>query len=270
MATTYIGTPAYTASITIPSDGDLASAASVNNPTKSEADMDYFILQAAGNLTQGSPISLYSTDLATIDVGPVSLAIVTETGLYTAVSTNAVQNIGVAQLETGVNYVASTWYYIYIYSVAGVAAFQISTTVPDTFRQYKATSTSHKYIGSFRTNGGGQPIRFYAIRGIYTYLDDVSVSSGNATTETVVATNGYVPPTSRLVNLHLSYDNTAGATSSFQIISTPTTTGVTFVAFASAVSDLTYQFMTYTDQTMRYKVGNASVSLTISVLGYTE
>jgi len=267
---TYIGTPAYTSSITIPSDGDLASAASVNNPTKSEADMDYFILQAVGNITQGSPITLYSDDLATVNVGPISLAIVTETGLYTAVSTNAIQNIGTAQLETGVNYVASTWYYIYIYSVAGVAAFQISTTPPDTYRQYKATSTSHKYIGSFKTNGGGQIVRFYAIRGVYQYLDDNAISTGNATTETVVATNAYVPPTSRLVNLHLFYDNIAGATSSYQIITTPTTAGISFVAFGSTISDLAYQFMTYIDQTMRYKVGNTSVSLSISVAGYTE
>lgn len=268
--TTYIGTPAYTSSITIPSDGDLASAASVNNPTKSEADMDYFILQAVGNITQGSPITLYSDDLATINVSPISLAIVTETGLYTAVSTNATQNIGVAQLETGVNYVSSTWYYIYIYSVAGVAAFQISTTPPDTYRQYKATSTSHKYIGSFKTNGGSQIVRFYAIRGVYQYLDDAIVSTGNATTETLVATNSYVPPTSRLTTLHLFYDNTAGATSSYQIITTPTTAGVTFVAYTGAISDLTYQFMTYTDQTMRYKVGNATVTLTITVAGYVE
>lgn len=269
MSQTYIGVPTYTTSITIPNDGDVASAASVNNPTKSEADMDYFLLQSVGYLSQGAPISLYSTDLTTINISPVSLAIVSENGLYKAVSTNA-QAIGIGQLEGGGIFLANTWYYIYIYSVNGVGVFQISTIAPTANKLYKATSDSHKYIGCFRTNAGAQILRFYAIRGIYTYIDDNTAYTGNSVTETIANTNLFVPPTTRFVTLHILYVSTLGSVSNYQIITNPGTNGITFITAANTLNDFTQSFLTFTDQNMRVKVANPAITLTLSVAGFME
>ena len=83
MSHIYTGTPNYTNSITIPDDGDLAASASVGNPTTSEADMDYFILQTIGYLpSTPCSISMYSTDTTSININPVSCVVVTYGGQY--------------------------------------------------------------------------------------------------------------------------------------------------------------------------------------------
>jgi len=272
MSQQYIGTPNYTFNVTIPVDGELASAASVNNPTKSEADMDYFLLQSMGLLVQGSPIKLSSVDGTNIIISALPLMIVNENGLYRNISTSSAVVISRTSLEVGPNFLANTWYYIYAYSVAGAANFQISVTPPDQNNLYKQGGDSHRYIGSIRTSSLALILKFYSNRGQYTYIDTaLQLVNGSSTTEIGVALNSVVPPTSRLADLHITYTNNPGLDSLFRLFIYPAGNYQQFTAFGNRSNDFTYSMPTNIDQSIRYLVAiPGSVRLTISVIGYKE
>jgi len=272
MAQNYIGTPAYTTSITIPIDGELASAASVNNPTKSEADMDYFILQSMGLLVQGSPVRISSLDGLNLIISALPFMIVNENGVYKNISTASPVVLSRTSLEVGPNFIANTWYYVYAFSIAGVANFQISVTPPDQSNLYKQGGDSFRYIGSARTNGLAQLVKFVSNRGQYNYIDTtLQLVNGSSTTELPVTLNAAVPPTSRLVDLHVTYTNNPGLDSYFRLFIYPGGSYQQFIAFGSKSNDFTYSMSTNIDQSIRYLVGvPGTVRLTLSVLGYKE
>jgi len=270
MSQIYIGSPAYTSSITIPNDGDLASAASVNNPTKSEADMDYFLLQSMGLLTQGASVKLSSVDGATIVISALPLIVVNENGLYVTISTPSSITISRTSLEVGANFVPNTWYYIYAYSIASIANFQISLVPPDTNNLYKQGGDSYRYLGSIRTNGLSQILKVYSNRGKYIYLDTAyQLLNGSSTTELAIPLNTVVPPTTRLVDLHIVYGNNAGD-SYFRLFTFPGGQFQQFSAFGSRSNDFSYTMYTNVDQTIRYLVEITNVRLSVSVSGYQE
>ena len=268
---TYIGTPNYTASITIPDDGDLASAASVNNPAKSSADMDYFLLQSIGQLTQGAPIRLSSLDGANVIVDPIPLAIVSSGGLYKTISTISQTTIGTAQLETGNSYAASTWYYIYIFINQGQTAFQISVVPPTASNMYKQGGDTHKYIGCFRTNGAGAILKFYANRGRYLYMDVTpQLQNGNSTVEFPVSLTSVVPPTSRVCSL-LAQLNNADNTDGYTRLSTYFGGAYyQYTAFAQRSNSFNILSQVAPDGNIRYLTSVPQVDLSLTVLGYEE
>jgi hypothetical protein len=61
--------------------------------------------------------------------------------------------------------VANTWYHLYAYNNAGTLDVEISTTPPDTAyygtARSKVADNTRRYIGSVRTNGSSQIIKFY-------------------------------------------------------------------------------------------------------------
>jgi hypothetical protein len=57
------------------------------------------------------------------------------------------------------NLANSTWYYVYLYDSAGTLAVQISSTAPNANRVFKTGDTRYRYIGCFRTNAAGAPLR---------------------------------------------------------------------------------------------------------------
>jgi len=271
MSQIYIGNPAYVTQITIPDDGDLASAASVNNPAKASADMDYFLLQSIGQITQGAPIKISCTDGSTIDVSAIPLAIVNENGLFKTISTNSTVNIGVANLEIGANYVSNSWYYIYIFSNAGNAAFQISLAAPDPFNLFKQGSDSHRYIGSFRVGPASTIYKFSASRGQYMYMDTQTLlTGGNSTSEARVDISSAIPPTSRVVDLHLSLTNSSPLTSYVKLLTYSGGSFYQFIAYLQSSYDYSYTMQTNTDQSIRYLTGAATTNLSITILGYKE
>lgn len=274
MAQTYTGTAAYTNTITIPDDGDPAAAASVNNPAKSEADMNMFLLQSIGLMPQStSAIFLSCVNRTSINIGPISSIIVNEVGNYKTIGTAAVSSVGIAQVEGApAQFAASTWYYIYAYSNLGVLNFIIRTVRPDVWNMFALGSDVQRYIGCFRTDTNAVPgiVPFVMSRGNYTYLDKLSVGGGSALVETTVLTSSFVPPTSRLARLLCNY--TANAPGSFTIIPFTGLSGYVFnVTPMIPVSDNAYiEMPTDTQQNIRYLVSTNQIAVDINVNGFHE
>lgn len=275
MASTYTGTPAFTNSITIPDDGDLAAAATVNNPTRSEADMGLFLLQAIGLAPEStSDIYINSINGTTVNIGPISSIVVNENGNYKFISTVGASVVGVPQVEGGpAQFAANTWYYIYAYSNAGVLNFIIRTVPPDSWKMFALGSDVQRYIGCFKTDGAGPPaiIPFFMTRGKYSYLNVQSVGGGNATVESPITISAYVPPTSRQAVLQYEYTNSA-LPGSFRLLSRAGTTGFLIpTRVGPATTDSGTLEMAVDDtQSIRYLVSAGTINITINVLGFYE
>lgn len=271
MATTYIGTPNYTTSITIPVDGELAAASTVNNPAKSSVDMDYFLLQSMGLLTQGAPVTLSSSNGTSITVSAIPLAIVNENGVYKAINTASAVSLTNANLEIAGAFTANTWYFIYIYSVGGVANFQLSKTPPSQYNLFKQGSDSHRYLGSFRVNASGFIVKFFASRGQYVYMDVATqLSNANDITESPLSLSSVVPVTSRFVDTHLTIANSIGLDGYIRLATFFGGPFTQFTAYANKTNDFSYSMATGFTQTINYYVGTATTFLSINVLGYRE
>lgn len=271
MASTYVGTPNYTTSVTIPTDGDLAAAASVNPATQSEADMDYFLLRAIGEQPSStSSIGLYSVNGADIYIGPISNIIVMENGIYKTLSLGALSLINKAQLGGGLlNYPANTWLYIYAFSNAGIVDFTIVTSPPDGAKLYQQGTDTFKYIGCFKTDGAALVIPFHMQRGIYTYLQSVNGGGGNNTMETIINTSAYVPPTSRS-GMFGYYINNSAAAGNFNLITIPGTGGWQGQAPAMTTFQGSVQLAVDDSRNLRYKVSLGTISLGLTVFGFYE
>lgn len=271
MATTYVGTPNYTTSVTIPNDGDLAAAASVNPATQSEADMDYFILRAIGQQpTSTSAIGMYSVDGVNIFITPISNIIVMENGLYKSLSSAASTSIGPAQLGGGLlAYPANTWLYIYTFSNAGVLNFTIVTSPPDGSKLYQQGTDTFKYIGCFKTDGTPNVIPFHMSRGVYTYLTSVNAGGGNNTAETVITTSAYVAPTSRS-GLFGYYINNSGAAGTFNLVTIAGTGGWQGQAPAMTTFQGSVQLATDDSRNLKYRVSLGTINLGLNVFGFFE
>jgi hypothetical protein len=273
MSQTYTGTAAYTNSITIPDDGDPAAAASVNPASKSEADMNMFLLQSIGLQPESSSdIVISSTDRSTINIGAISSFIVNENGLYKAIGTNGVVTIGIGQVEGGpAQFDPSTWYYIYAFSTLGILTFIIRKVRPDVWRMFALGSDTQRYVGCFRTDSGTPPeiLPFVASRGKYSYLDELSAGGGNAIAETLIATNGYIPPTSRCGVFGWKYAN-AGLASTFNLVPVAGLPGYVFIARQLIDDSGAVELPVDGNQQLRYFVGSADVVLSVYVHGFYE
>lgn len=274
MAQTYTGTAAYTNTITIPDDGDPAAAASVNPASRSEADMNMFLLQSIGLMPEtSSDIVLSCVDRNTVNIGPVSSFIISENGLYKSIGTSGISNIGLAEVEGGpAKYDASSWYYIYAYSNLGTLKFIIRKVRPDIWRMFALGSDTQRYIGCFRTDSGAPDpkiLPFIASRGKYSYLDELVAGGGNAIAETLIATNGYIPPTSRCGVFGWKYAN-AGLASTFNLVPVAGLPGYVFIARQLIDDSGAVELPVDGNQQLRYFVGSADVVLSVYVHGFYE
>lgn len=113
---------------------------------------------------------------------------------------------------------ANTWYYLYVYSNAGVLTVEHSTMEPDASLAFKSGDLARLYIGCFRTNGSGVILRFRAQRGRYLYqvsgttADDLlCVNTSSATTFQTQSVQAWVPAHAGIVLLraNLTTNNTA-------------------------------------------------------------
>lgn len=275
MAQTYTGTAAYTNTITIPDDGDPAAAASVNNPAKSEADMNMFLLQSIGLMPQStSAITLSCINRTSVVVSPISSIIVNDIGNYKTIGTAAVSSVGIAQVEGGpAQFAPNTWYYIYAFSNLGTLNFIIRTVRPDTWNMFALGSDVQRYIGCFRTDGNAVPgiYPFVMSRGNYTYLDKLSAGGGNSTVEATVLTSSYVPPTSRLARLLYYYRNT-GLAATFTLYPFTGLTGYVINARVGPDTEENgfVEMPTATNQNIRYVVSANTLAIDIAVNGFHE
>ena len=180
MSTTYTGTPSLTNTIQIPQDLDNADAASVNVSAKAEIDNQVSLFQLYGQLMSStSPIKIQCTDGVTIKVSPLSSVLLNVTNTWNTLLTTTESNVTAANVEGGGGvFVANTWYYLYVYSLAGVAAFQLTTTVPDGYRLYKNGSFGFKYLCAVRTDGSANVIPFTKYNGMTIYSGLENIGTG--------------------------------------------------------------------------------------------
>lgn len=80
----------------------------------------------------------------------------TPTPLPTYVPGLSQETLTSADLTPAGNFVANTWYYIYLNGLL----YEISIIPPDTGMNYQQGSIHKTYVGSFRTNGSGAIIKF--------------------------------------------------------------------------------------------------------------
>lgn len=98
---------------------------------------------------------------------------------------------------------ADTWY-VYVYSNAGTAAFEISQTAPGASKVFKDGDNTRRYLGCFLTNGSGVPLAVRACHGHYVYeAQATAASSLVATAATAVSLATLIPAHARIAKLHL-------------------------------------------------------------------
>lgn len=222
MPTPYSGTPNLVTSITIPADGDNASAASVNTSTTAIRDMQLYLAQSIGSIMGSTcPIRIASSIANTKDIiiEPIPFLAVTEAGAWRVISKNSQSTINEANLESGMTYANNTLYSIYAYSTAGVMNFQISAQPTDAYNLYKIGDTSRKYLGAFKTDGMGNVLAFNKYGSSYNYANAISLGGGASTTPTAILVKNYLPTEitttsfGRTVKIKADIDATAGASS---------------------------------------------------------
>ncbi len=146
-------TRSFPDSLTVPVDGDLASAASVANPIGdllTGAD-------AAKKLLYGAKLRpRYSIDIADSTVAPVmkiqplgSVLLNTGSGVWAVLDHTVTTSLNLLTTLGAANFALKTRYYVYLYSNAGAVAWEISTSAPDNQLRYKSGDASRAYIGTF-------------------------------------------------------------------------------------------------------------------------
>lgn len=276
MPTTYVGTSAFFPSITIPVDGDLADAASVNGAAMDEIDTQIFLLQTYGQLMQSTcPIRARWSTLISLDIEPIPFMAVTESGTWKSIFTTMLTNVSETDLEGGGSFAINTWYFVYAYSIGGVANFQISAQMPDQYFLYKNGTFSHKYICSFKTNTLGQILPFEKYGNYVTYEASLAVGGGSSTIEAPLTTANYVPPSvnnaPRLCKLVGNADSTATfLPSTLTIRPRSGSGGYEFIIPALGAESIILETPTDDTGTVYYFLSDGSVSILFGLLGYYE
>lgn len=278
MSSIYTGSPTLTTSITIPADGDLANALSVNVSSKALIDMQTFMIQSFGQVQQStSPIRMYTTGAATFVLRALPIVVVNEAGVWKTINSVGNTSIGTGNIEGGGAFVANTWYYTYAYSVAGVFTIQLSTTPPDLYQLYKNDGTfRYKFLGSFRTDGAGAIIDFSKYGEQVQYSEAPTLSGGGtaSSSETLIGTLQYVPlykSTPTQIKLLVEVEKTDAAVDNLHIISVPGTTGLVFPLYEGKYS-IPMDVITSPGGTLYWRTDFTTTTITVGfgMVGFNE
>ena len=278
MSTLYTGVPTLTSSITIPADGDLANANSVNVSAKALLDMQTFLFQTFGQDMQStSPIRCYSTigSVKNITIDPMPLILVNELGTWKTISLLNSVTVGVAQIEGAPgDYTADTWYYVYIYSVAGLAQVLLSTTPPDIYNLYRTGGQSHKYIASFKTSGTNvTPFSRYG--NTTQYLSNLSVGGSPSLTRVPLITSLFIPPTpastmGRFCKILIKPTNVGAASNLTFYNNSVITVGYDIFVPQNTTTTVCIEMPTDPNNNIYYVSGSSSLTFQCFIIGYTE
>lgn len=276
MSTTYSGSPTLVTSITIPVDGDSATANSVNVSSKALFDMQAFLLQTYGQQQQStSPIKCY-TLVDRVVLSPIPLVIMTETAIWKSYFKTTDTAILSSKVEGGGGVFAhNVWYYLYAFSNAGSLDFQYSLTPPDSYNLYKNDGTfAFKYITAVRSDNSGQ------LLDLNKYGNSINsynlIGSSTATTvESTLSTATAIPPykvTPTPVTLQVTVTGTTAVSNTLYIKSVAGSTGIAF----PLGTDLNYSFQvqTITDPTQKlyWQCGftDLTTAINFSIVNYYE
>jgi hypothetical protein len=170
---------------------------------------------------------------------------------------------------------ANTWYHVYLFMSGSTADIEVVTTAPAT--AYSGTALSktgdntRRYLGSVRTDGSGNVIKFTMQRGMVTYqLDTTSapnrvLSGGTATTWTSIDCSAVAPVTAGAV---VAMAQNASASVTVQI--SQSAAGADFGMTVGTSQAFVAQLPLGASQTLHYQAAGAITGgLTVDVWGYT-
>ncbi len=154
---------------------------------------------------------------------------------------------------SGLSLTANTWYYLYLFETAGVAAIELVTTAPSApyfgTARTKTGDSSRRFIAAVRCGASGlRP--FLLSNNALIYTEDASanlaLSGGTATSSTSVNCSGFIPPTTQRCILMLYAAATGGTlivgyANTIEILSCPA--GVRYQAdtLCSSVQTINYR-----------------------------
>jgi hypothetical protein len=178
----------------------------------------------------------------------------------------------------------STWYYLYLYNNAGVAAIELVTTAPSApytgEARTKAGDTSRRYIAALKTGTSGLYNFLWTAVGTTEYMGGINIApfriviSPLSLTATSVSVAALVPPTSRYVCIQAGAN--AGANAYDSYLGLPGSLGIMrYVRGAMSggvVGSLTCDTSMPTDasQTISFWANNTSAgaTVTLDIYGY--
>lgn len=272
---TYTGSPALSTTIQIPQDLDNADANSVNLAAKAELDNQVTLLKLYGQIMSStSPIKIESTNSTSVIVSPLSNVLVQDAGTWTILTTSLATTLTSANTEGGGPFDVNKWYYIYVWSLVGVAQFQLSAIPPDGFGLYKNGSFGYKYLGSFRTDVGANILPFRKYNGVTLYSNIYSIGTGISQTRTSLSASNYIPPTARMGKFCILLNTTPGGLSGeLRLYEDNATSAYTSITYpANSYQSLYLDHTVDTSRTLYYNVPVATGTLGISYYcqGYYE
>lgn len=276
MSTTYSGSPTLVTSITIPVDGDSATANSVNVSSKALFDMQAFLLQTYGQQQQStSPIKCY-TLVDRVVVSPIPLVIMTEAAIWKSYFKTTDTAILSSKVEGGGGVFAhNVWYYLYAFSNAGSLDFQYSLTPPDSYNLYKNDGTfAFKYITAVRSTNTGQLLDLNKYGNSINSYNPIG-SSTATTVESTLSTATAIPPykvTPTPVTLQVTVTGTTAVSNTLYIKSVAGSTGIAFPL--GTALNYTFQVQTITDPTQKlyWQCGftDPTTAITFFIVNYYE
>ena len=181
---------------------------------------------------------------------------------------------------------AETWYYVYGYDSSGVLALETSTTAPDAALVFKSGTTTHRYLGCFRTSTGAAVLPFRSVGGRFSYraswdtaseLQALLATTGVSATDVILARGGtstkeLIPPHTRMARVQSTLSATGGeATATF--LTKGDTPGTTIRQEHADGIQASMEFLVETDsaRTVQYALTLGSTgSLTLRVVGFEE
>lgn len=194
--------------ITLPTDGDLASAASLI-ALQSNFDTVYSVLKRLQHPTQpGSGLRArangFKIDGVTASDTTVILQSVAVVVIDTAVrflTMNGPTQIDEENLEFPGTFTDNTCYYVYVkFFIDTNAALEISTTAPDDLLLFKNGGTTHRYLFSFITDGTAKVKKFNQFRGTHILHTPIQLVDAAPTTATDIDfSSAPIPAYARMV-----------------------------------------------------------------------
>jgi len=154
---------------------------------------------------------------------------------------------------SGLSLTANTWYYLYLFETAGVAAIELVTTAPSApyfgTARTKTGDSSRRFIAAVRCGASGlRP--FILSGGALIYTEDattlLALSGGTATTITNVSCASFIPPTTQRCILMI-YGAASGGTliigyaNTIEILSCPPLTRYQADTLCSSVQTINYR-----------------------------
>ncbi len=280
MTTTLTETATFGASVAVPATGEARTAASVQTPFQELTNRTAWTKGALNGLLVGGRVLYSDTSGSATDVfvSPITRLVLGSRVLSSASATEAPLPGGALAAET--------WYYVYGYDSSGVLALETSTTAPDAALVFKSGTTTHRYLGCFRTSTGAAALPFRSVGGRFSYraswdtaseLQALLATTGVSATDVILARGGtaskeLIPPHTRMARVQSTLSATGGeATATF--LTKGDTPGTTIRQEHADGIQASQEFTIETDsaRTVQYALTLGSTgSLTLRVVGFEE